>query len=348
MANAPRMYVQDVWNDTATNSISQVGGNSQGVVVGDTFKDRNTGNTIRIVSRDESKTMIEKDTGKGVESETISNALTDELSSIVDEIEATLPAAGVDFEMKRTGVGLSLNMPFSTGLDSPATETKNTAESGVKNSESGSDVLQNQFESGILEENANKEENGDARGEETIPDTSNAEGAGRMGEKTAEGKGSNRERISRRIETLLRESSVEGRYNGIKRRGTGRVEKEETAEAFEDRVRGKGYEGYMYAAFSGTSVAFKPAPKNEWNENAKTAAEKLEALGITAIVFEKNLLENYKGVSEEVSLGATLGVEDYLTVFISSKLDADGMETAYHEAFHALLRIKMAQNTITS
>ena len=131
MANAPRMYVQDVWNDTATNSISQVGGNSQGTV------------------------------------------------SVI---------------------------------------------------ESGSDVLQNQFESGILEENANKEGNSDVRREETIPDTSNAESTGRMGEKTAEGKGSNRERISRRIETLLRESSVEGRYNGLKRRGTGRVEKEETAE----------------------------------------------------------------------------------------------------------------------
>lgn len=217
------------------------------------------------------------------------------------------------------------------------TETKNTADSGVKYSESGSDVLHNQFESGILEEKVNKEENSDARRKETIPDTSNAESAGRMGEKAAEGKGSNRERISRRIETLLRESSVKGRDNGLKRRGTGRLEKIETAEAFEDRVRG---EGYMYATFSKTSIAFKSAPKNEWNENAKAAAEKLEELGINVIVFKEKILENHNGVSEELYLGSTLGVEDYLTVFISSKLDADGMETAYHEAFHALLRMK--------
>ena len=40
------------------------------------------------------------------------DALDEKLSSIVDEIEQTLPL-NKDFEMKRTGLGLSLNMPFS-------------------------------------------------------------------------------------------------------------------------------------------------------------------------------------------------------------------------------------------
>ena len=174
------------------------------------------------------------------------------------------------------------------------------------------------------------------RGEETVPDAGNVESGRRVGEKDASGKGSNREHIERKIQEILRKQTVERRDNGFDGRGTARIEKKEAAEAFEDRVQS---EGYMYAVFRKTAIAYKLAPKSAWNENAKVAAEHLESFGISVVVFDGNMLSNKSGITQELSSGVTVGLGDLLTVFISSELDIDGMETTYHEAFHALRRM---------
>ena len=148
-------------------------------------------------------------------------------------------------------------------------------------------------------------------------------------------KGSNREEITRKIKKILRESSIKRIHTGLDGK-SGRVEQTETAEAFEERVRN---DGYQYAVFGGTAVAFKTSPESKWNENARVAAEHLENLGVTVIVLDGDLLANRKGVTQTSFEGATFGTGDFTTVFISPNLSVDGMETAYHEAFHALKRM---------
>ena len=186
-----------------------------------------------------------------------------------------------------------------------------------------------------------REVTNNGRGKE-IPDTSDAEGRGGVAEKDSRREGSNKERLARKIQEILRKSTSNRNTDSTERHGTGRLEQEETAEAFEERVRS---DGYMYVKFSKTkSIAYKYAPKSEWNENANEAAETLTDLGFTVVVTEGDFLSNNKGVTSVSDQGATVGTGENLTIFISSKLGVDGMETAYHEAFHALRRNGSVKN----
>jgi hypothetical protein len=148
--------------------------------------------------------------------------------------------------------------------------------------------------------------------------------------------GSDQESVSRKIKEILRKSTADRRNKSVEGRKSGRLEQAETAEAFEERVRN---DGYQYVPIGVTAVAFKTAPKSKWNENARVAAEHLENLGVTVIVFDRDMLHNKNGVTGTSSHGVTVGTGDFLTVFISSELEIDGIETAYHEAFHALKRM---------
>lgn len=86
-------------------------------------------------------------------------------------------------------------------------------------------------------------------------------------------------------------------------------------------------------------MAFKLSPESKWNKNAKETAETLEPLGFAVIVFEGDFLSNQKDVTENSSEALTCGTGDYTTIFVSDDLSIDGMETVYHEAFHALRRV---------
>ena len=89
----------------------------------------------------------------------------------------------------------------------------------------------------------------------------------------------------------------------------------------------------MYVEIGGNAFAFNVATKQ--NENASIAASKLMKFGFDVVVFDGNLQHNGKGVTETSNAGTTVRSAGKLTIFISSELDIDGMETAYHEAFHA-------------
>lgn len=207
-------------------------------------------------------------------------------------------------------------------------ETFNTREEAVE------DIIAVATNNRLLEDNKVKGENTNVR-QETISDTSIVEHQ-RVSEETISREvGSTRQRISKKIKEILRKSTVKRDDNSLDGRGTARIERKETAEAFEERAF---RDGYTYVIFSKTSIAYKYSPKSEWNENAKEAAEIIESLGLTVVVFEGELRSNNRGVSEISTEGSTVGTGDNLTIFISSKLDVDGMETAYHEAFHALRR----------
>lgn len=184
----------------------------------------------------------------------------------------------------------------------------------------------------------NKEEENNGRGEE-IPDTSNAEGGGGVAEKDSRGTGSDPERIQGKIKEILLPSSADKSNKGDNK--TGRVEQQETSEDFEERALS---EGYNYVRLDETSLAFKLSDENEWNENAKEAAEVLKSLGFSVAVFKRDLLANNDGVSEVYSQGATIGSKDYVTIFVSDNLEIDGMEFAYHEAFHALRKTGAKKN----
>lgn len=194
--------------------------------------------------------------------------------------------------------------------------------------------IRNLIESGNYTDDNIKENNTNVTGEETVSDTSDAESTGRVGEENPAGEGSNRERISRKIKELLRKSPVKRNDKSLEWRG--RLEQKETSEAFEGRAL---KEGYRFIPYGSGGIAFKDAPQSEWNENAKTAAKTLENLGIVVAVFDGELLSNNKGVTQSTTEGITVGHGDMLTIFISSNLSVDGLETAYHEAFHAFRRM---------
>ena len=168
------------------------------------------------------------------------------------------------------------------------------------------------------------------RGKE-VSDTDNTEST--RGEVVSREERSNSERISRRIEEILLETSVDRAKNGNNRNRTGRVEHKETSVDFEYRVRD---EGYVYRVIGSTSVAFKQSPESKWNKNAKEVVKTLESLGFNVIVFEGDFLSNTKDVTENLSEAITARSGD---IFVSDNLSVDAMETAYHEAFHALKHI---------
>ena len=232
----------------------------------------------------------------------------------------------------------------------PQTGEKSNSEGSNATAENnGTSPLQNDREGGTIDTgavaseeateriNTESKENGDGREEETVSDTKNAESTRRVGKENTAGEGSNRERVSRKIKKILRKSTAKTRNDRGK---SGRLEQKETAEAFEERALRN---GYQYVTFGSYSFALKFSPKNEWNARAKEASEVLESLGFTVVVFEGDLLSNRRGISQIHYQGVTSGFGDDLTIFISANLDVDGMETAYHEAFHAFRRNKNAK-----
>ena len=186
-----------------------------------------------------------------------------------------------------------------------------------------------------------QEENTNVRAEETVNDTDNTEHQRGNEENDSREKGSNTERIQRKIEEILRKSTSDRNNRGFNDLDEGkesaRLEQKETAEAFEERAYSDGYR-YVTLTNGKSAIAYKIAPNSEWNENANKANEVLTGLGFTVIVFDGELRSNSKGVSQVSSEATTFGIGDNLTIFVSSELSIDGLETAYHEAFHALRR----------
>ena len=84
------------------------------------------------------------------------------------------------------------------------------------------------------------------------------------------------------------------------------------------------------------AFGFKPASEETWNTNAKTVAEKLVGWGFEVIVFDAEMYSNHRDVSDVSTAGQTICDPEDPVIFISADLNADGVETAYHEAFHAM------------
>ena len=163
---------------------------------------------------------------------------------------------------------------------------------------------------------------------EEVSHRGNVKSKGRVGEENAGREGSARECCERRIKEILREKVLG--TNKARTSGRGRLETKETRADFESRVRN---DGLMYVEAGRNALAFKVAAAQ--NENASIAASTLRKFGFDVVVFAGNLQHNGKGVTETSDAGTMIRSAGKLTIFISSELDIDGMETAYHEAFHA-------------
>ena len=163
---------------------------------------------------------------------------------------------------------------------------------------------------------------------EEVSHRGDAESPGRVGKENAGGEGSARERCERRIKEILREKILSA--NKARTPGRGRVETKETRADFESRVRN---DGLMYVETAGNALAFKVATTQ--SKNASIAASTLGKFGFDVVVFDGSLQRNGKGVTETSDAGTMVRSAGKLTIFISAELDIDGMETAYHEGFHA-------------
>ena len=175
-----------------------------------------------------------------------------------------------------------------------------------------------------------KEVNG--YGGKEVSDTGNAESTGGAVQTSPGGKASKRERYESRVREILQKYATSSRRN---REQSGRVEKKETRNDFEDRMRAGGY-FYAETKNGGAAMGFKPAPEEKWSGEAKTANDALKKWGFEVIVFDGEMHTNRKGVSDISSAGQTLRDGMDITIFLSSNLDIDGLETAYHEALHAI------------
>ena len=173
---------------------------------------------------------------------------------------------------------------------------------------------------------------------EEVSHGGNVESQGEMGKENSGRKSSERESCERRIKEILRKKAF--RRDNKSTSGRGRVELRETRESFENRSR---RDGLMYVEVGGLAIACKVAPEVSWNENTKAAAEKLSQYGFDVVVFTGEMLYNIKDVTELSVDGITVPYGDSLTIFISADLAIDGMETAYHEAFHATTNGKLAK-----
>ena len=87
---------------TATPATTPAVTNTPALAVGDTFKDTKTGGTVRVVSRDDTNTVIERTNGDAVESKTFTNAQADVIAtnSQYEKIEA--PAVAETLETLET------------------------------------------------------------------------------------------------------------------------------------------------------------------------------------------------------------------------------------------------------
>ncbi len=158
---------------------------------------------------------------------------------------------------------------------------------------------------------------------------------GPVGEKVAHRKGSTSDDVAGRINEILRKAYAKNLNKTSDK--TSRTEKKESRDAFEERARN---DDYMYIEVMGgrAATAFKYADEANWNKNAKTAERELSALGFDVIVFSGELRRNMNGITEESTEGTTMRGVGSVTIFISANLDIDGLETTFHEAFHAAKR----------
>lgn len=155
--------------------------------------------------------------------------------------------------------------------------------------------------------------------------------------------GSNREEITRKIKKILRESSIKRTHTELVRGESGRVEQTETAEAFEERVRN---DGYQYAVFGGTAVAFKIASESQWNENARvgrnTTKKKLSSvlpgkmLGGDEFKNKAGKLPSAQGrVWYEADINYTGGIRNRERIVYSN----DGLIFATYDHYHTFYEI---------
>ena len=163
---------------------------------------------------------------------------------------------------------------------------------------------------------------------EEVSHRGNVESQGEVGKENSGRESSKRESCERRIKEILRRKVLG--TNNERTSGRGRVEAKEDRADFESRVRN---DGLMYVEIGRSALAFNVA--TAMNENASIAASTLGRFGFDVIVFQGNLQRNGKGVTETSNAGIMARSAGSLTIFISSELGIDGMETAYHEAFHA-------------
>ena len=164
---------------------------------------------------------------------------------------------------------------------------------------------------------------------EEVSHRGNVESQGEMGKENSGRESSERESCERRIKEILRKKTVKRHKESAS--GRGRVETKETRADFESRVRNN---GLMYVEAGSVAMAFQVAPVASWNKNAKAAAEKLAQYGFDVVVFTGEMLHNKEDVTQHSVDGLAAPHAGSLTIFISADLDIDGMETAYHEAFH--------------
>ena len=106
---------------------------------------------------------------------------------------------------------------------------QNTIDKAPESGYNASVTDNNSSEAEIYE---NKEINAHGRTEKAISDTRNAKSTRGVGEEIARGKGSIRERVSRKTVELLRKSSVERRNNGFNGRKLARLEQRETGSPY--------------------------------------------------------------------------------------------------------------------
>ena len=150
----------------------------------------------------------------------------------------------------------------------------------------------------------------------------------------------NSERVQRKIAETIRKRILRSNEKSVDGVRQGRVESTESRGDFERRVRSGGYT-YLEVLDGKYAVAFQYAQKNKWNENAKMAAQKLGEWGFEVVVFDGDVHSNKKGVTEISSDALALpfalpGNENEGFIFVSADISVDGLDVAFHEAFHAM------------
>jgi len=166
--------------------------------------------------------------------------------------------------------------------------------------------------------------------EEAVSDPGYVESAGGTGEHDAGGTGSRRESYEGRIKAILQQKAQSGVYE---KDLSQRVIDRESADAFEDRIFTS---GMVYYETDEGALAYTLAKRK--NANAAIAQAQLKSWGIDVIVFEGELLANHGGRTERMSDAVSFTSEDNPVVFISSQIDLEGLEVAFHEGFHIAKR----------
>lgn len=169
-------------------------------------------------------------------------------------------------------------------------------------------------------------EDGQNGREKTVSHPGYAKGTREAGEYDAGGARSRAERYERRIAEACKSILADET-----RPAGNRHDRKETLESFRRRAVAKGLRHFENP--SGTRAFAAKRAKN-WNENASEVKKVLSGWGIKVVVFDGELLTYKDGISESCVDAQTLRVSGNTFLFVSSAVDTDGLEIAYHEAFH--------------